>query len=285
MFRNPKTNFRSKGPVRKKNKFEPEPEDPEEDMSQESESGDEDEDIDESSAEENDNEEQDETTRRTAIRQELSTLTFEELEGLKAKLGTKVYNEAMFGSKASGSKGKTKKSSAVVFKRDNPNRPREISSKTRVPRVREVVHVKKRRHRDPRFEDLCGELDETLWKTNYSFLTEIAEKEKESLTEKLKNDEVDEEQKLQIKEYLQRMKNKERSDAQKKKLEDKRRREKEENVERMKEGKRPYFMKKSTRKYLDLADKYDELKTSGKLENYLKKKRKKNAIRDKKSMK
>jgi len=238
--------------------------------------------------EEDEIEEEDEETKRTSIRKELSTLTFEELDALKAKLGTKVYNEAMFGTSTTGSSKKNSSKKAMtekVFKRENHNRPRELSSKVRVPKVREIVHVKKRRHRDPRFENLCGELDEKLWKNNYSFLTEIAEKEHEGLREKLKNKELDDDQALAAKEYLQRITNKEKSDAQKKKLEDKRRSEKEENVQRMKEGKRPYFMKKSTRKYVELAEKYDELKASGKLDSYLKKKRKKNAGRDKKSMK
>jgi len=35
---------------------------------------------------------------------------------------------------------------------------------------------------------------------------------------------------------------------------------------------------------MDLAEKYDELKASGKLEKFLKKKRKKNATRDRKNV-
>lgn len=50
---------------------------------------------------------------QTKIREELSTMSFEELQKLKEKLGTKVYNEAMFG------KSKVKKK---AFKRDNKNR-------------------------------------------------------------------------------------------------------------------------------------------------------------------
>jgi ribosomal RNA-processing protein 36 len=227
--------------------------------------------------------EDDEETKRTEIRKELSNLTFEELEALKAKMGIKLYNEAMFGKPGSQSGSKKKKQQA--FKRDNKNRPRELSSRVRVDKVRKVVHVPTKRVRDPRFENLCGELDEKIWNTNYSFLTDLAKEEEGTLKEKLKSDEVDEEEKLRIRAHIQKMSNKARSNAQKEKLEEKRKQEKVENIQRMKEGKKPYYMKKSTRKFLDLKEKYDELKSSGKLESYLRKKRKKNAVRDKKSVK
>jgi ribosomal RNA-processing protein 36 len=94
----------------------------------------------------------------------LSNLTFEELEALKAKLGTKVYNEAMFGTKTQTTISTSKKKLEKKFKRDNKNRPRELSSKTRVPRVREVVPVTRKKKRDPRFENLCGELNEEVIK-------------------------------------------------------------------------------------------------------------------------
>ena len=50
---------------------------------------------------------------QTGIREELSKMSFEELQKLKEELGSKVYNEAMFGAHD------TKKTS---FKRENKNR-------------------------------------------------------------------------------------------------------------------------------------------------------------------
>lgn len=46
-----------------------------------------------------------------------------------------------------------------------------------------------------------------------------------------------------------------------------------------------FFNFTATQKLMDLAEKYEELKTSGGLEKYMKKKRKKNAVRDRKSLK
>jgi len=50
---------------------------------------------------------------QTGIREELSKMSFEELQKLKEQLGSKVYNEAMFGAR------EMKKSN---FKRENKNR-------------------------------------------------------------------------------------------------------------------------------------------------------------------
>jgi ribosomal RNA-processing protein 36 len=50
---------------------------------------------------------------QTAIREELSKMSFEELQKLKEQLGSKVYNEAIFGT------SQTKKTN---FKRENKNR-------------------------------------------------------------------------------------------------------------------------------------------------------------------
>ncbi|KAG6464045.1 hypothetical protein O3G_MSEX014236 [Manduca sexta] len=78
---------------------------------------------------------------RMAIRSQLSTLSFEELQKLKEKIGAKVYKEALFGNKMKDNKPK-------VFKRDNKNRPREMSSKKPVPML-QATKVKKKEIRDP----------------------------------------------------------------------------------------------------------------------------------------
>ena len=51
------------------------------------------------------------------------------------------------------------------MKRDNKNRPREMSSKKTVKRYRDVVGVSaenKNEKRDPRFDSMCGEFDEKV---------------------------------------------------------------------------------------------------------------------------
>ena len=60
--------------------------------------------------------------------------------------------------------------------------------------------------------------------------------------------------------------------------------ERKQNRELAKEGKAPVFMSKTERKTKDLVDKYEELKSTGKIDKYLKKKAKKNQIKDRKKM-
>lgn len=78
-------------------------------------------------------------------------------------MGLKEYNEAMFASKT-GSSSKNKR--RRKFERLNKHRPKEISSKVRVPKMRQVVKVTKKLTKDPRFDNSCGEFDE---KVDYQF--------------------------------------------------------------------------------------------------------------------
>ncbi|CAB4031946.1 ribosomal RNA processing 36 homolog, partial [Paramuricea clavata] len=52
----------------------------------------------------------------------------------------------------------------------------------------------------------------------------------------------------------------------------------------IKQGKRPFYLKKSERKKLELAEKYKTLKGSKKLDQYMNKKRKKNAMKQRKRL-
>lgn len=48
----------------------------------------------------------------------------------------------------------------------------------------------------------------------------------------------------------------------------------------MEGGKRPFYLKKSEQRRLELLAKYEELQASGKLDKFLEKRRKKNAAKD-----
>ena len=67
------------------------------------------------------------------------------------------------------------------FKRDNKNRPREMSSKVKVGRLRDVVGFKSGEakkaldKRDPRFDALCGDYDEKV-KQNVVFSCQMQKK-------------------------------------------------------------------------------------------------------------
>ena len=104
---------------------------------------------------------QTEDAEREAIKQELSSLSFEELQKLKQKLGSKKFEQTL--------KGKTKKTpveeedNETKFKRANKNRPREMSSKIRRVEIKKAIQVPKVFKSDPRFDSMCGEFNEKVY--------------------------------------------------------------------------------------------------------------------------
>ena len=62
----------------------------------------------------------------------------------------------------------------------------EMSSKRPVSRKRLIVEVpKKETLRDPRFNALCGQFNEGLFKRSYGFVREYQKKETDELKEKI----------------------------------------------------------------------------------------------------
>ncbi|KAI0213636.1 Ribosomal RNA processing protein 36-like protein [Lamellibrachia satsuma] len=204
----------------------------------------------------------------------LADMPFAEVQKLKEKIGLKAFNEAMYGS------GLTDRRGRRVFKRANRHRPMEMSSKIRVSQFREVIQVKKQVRRDPRFDDLSGEFNETIYKHTYSFLGDVRDREKQKLVKEMRKVK-DTDRKKEIKALIRRMENQEK---QKDRQQERAMERKKKEQELVKQGKRPYFLKKSIEKKLDLAEKYSELKKSGTVEKYLSKKRKKAAAKDRKKL-
>lgn len=208
------------------------------------------------------------------IRAELSQMSFEELQKLKEKLGTKVYKEMLFGPR------KIKK---IVFKRENKNRPREMSAKKTVPRFREVIHVKKHVPRDPRFDSLCGTFDPKQFKKDYGFLTDVKQNDLKKLKEQLKET-SDPKMRKKIQYLVQRLENQIHEERRRNQAEEKKREEKNKIAEAIKRGEKPAFKKKSEKKVLDLVSQYEELKNSGKLKKHIQRLRKKNRHKDRQKL-
>ncbi|KDR24145.1 ribosomal RNA processing protein 36 homolog [Zootermopsis nevadensis] len=217
----------------------------------------------------------DEETRvspeRSAIREELSKMSFEEMQKLKEQLGSKVYNEAMFG---------TSHMKKTNFKRLNKNRPREMSSKTA---GNLDVPSKKTAIRDPRFDNLCGSFNEKAFYHSYAFLNHVRAKEKEQLKEELKT-QTDSKRIENIKYLLQRMDNQEREERKQKKKLDREREQQNARIEMLQQGKKPVYQRKSEKRVLDLVEQYEELKEAGKLQKHIRKHRKRNAQKDRKKL-
>ncbi|XP_022141752.1 ribosomal RNA processing protein 36 homolog [Momordica charantia] len=199
------------------------------------------------------------------IERELADVTFEELQRARSDGSHSTYQKT----------NQEKKGG-----RANKNRPMEVSSKKPVSRFREVIQAPKNMVRDPRFESLSGTLDVEGFKKRYNFIYENnLPAEKEELKKQLRktNDpNVVEELKKQIfwidKQFksdttkrvdaaiLAKHKNKEREAA--------------------KLGKKPFYLKKSEIRKQRLIEKYNTLKSTGKLDAYMERRRRKNAAKD-----
>nr|CCA16215.1 conserved hypothetical protein [Albugo laibachii Nc14] len=182
------------------------------------------------------------------------------------------------------------------FTRTNKNQPIEITSKKPVGRFRQVVDVKNKRPHDPRFDPLCGKLNQDLFQKSYSFLDSYKENELETLRKevrKAKNKErkgdlqvcilyVTEtlhsismlQQKVNL--LAQEIKQKKKSDRLQNALTERKRQER----EAVMNGKNPFYMKRKEKKNVELQIKFQELEESGNLVKFMAKKRKKNSNKD-----
>ncbi|KAM6460923.1 ribosomal RNA processing protein 36 homolog isoform 1-T3 [Liasis olivaceus] len=234
-----------------------------------------------SDASESSNEDPEETagqpSSRPDLTKELSSMSFEELLQMRNQVGMKAYQQ-MTSKKRVPDVTKTKKRQCL-----SKNRPLETSAKMPVPFLRQVVPVKKKVSRDPRFDDLSGEYKPEVFEKTYSFLNDLRKKEKEVIQKQLKKSQnVEEQNKLQ--QLLKRMTQQEEAQRRRQKERENSLAFKRQERELAKQGKKPFFLKKSEMQKLELAEKYKELKKSGKLESFLNKKRKRNAAKDKRRL-
>ncbi|KAF2892940.1 hypothetical protein ILUMI_13234 [Ignelater luminosus] len=215
-------------------------------------------------------------TERESIRKKVSNMSFEDLQKLKEKIGSKKYNKVVFGVK--------QKKIKTDFKRANKNRPREMSSKKRHVIQDQLDGTKKNLPRDPRFDPLCGTFDEKTFKSNYKFLNDVRKKERKQLENEYK-DESDPQRQQKIKLLMQRMDNQIREQDKR----DKERKMKEEentNIrKKLMQGEKPVFKKKSEKRIEELVNKYEELKKTNKLQKHLERRHKKLAKKEQKNMK
>lgn len=177
---------------------------------------------------------------------------------------------------------------SLDFKRANRHRPSEMSSKKPVSRFREVIQVTKKESLDPRFVEsrMKGGKDDNssavAAASAYRFLyDEIIPSERKELKERLlkeKNPKFRARVQSQLTKLDQAM-NEAKAKAQRTKvLQEIKAKEKAEVAA----GKKPYFLKKSEQRKLELLAKFNELKAAGgdKLEKFMEKRRKKNASKD-----
>ncbi len=217
------------------------------------------------------------------LQKELSSLPFNELQKIREKIGIKDFNLVMYGQSSRPFKASGQDEHQIVKKRKNKNRPMETSSKHTVSRRKKVVSVAKTTARDPRFDNLSGEFNETYFQQAYGFLSKMKDDEKQKLKKRFEK-EQDPEAKNKIGSVLKRLSQHEKVEADKKKSKELQKIHKDKEKDQVQHGKKPFYLKKSETKNLELAERFRELRKSGKVEQYLSKKRKKIAGKDRKKL-
>nr|CAB3265796.1 ribosomal RNA processing protein 36 homolog [Phallusia mammillata] len=212
-------------------------------------------------------------------------MSLQELIQMRDRIGTKQFNEQVLKTE----KNTKKKFKQADFKRENKNRPQELSSKARVPKIREIIHVprEQRTNRDPRFDNLCGtEYDEELFDKRYSFLENIREREMKSLKQQLvKNKSKASDDQGKLKYLITRM---EQQNSAKKDRMAKRealRQWKKEERTKVEQGiKKPFFLKKSDKKKMLMQMQYEQRKEKGTLNKLEARKEKKKKSKESRIM-
>jgi ribosomal RNA-processing protein 36 len=189
--------------------------------------------------------------------------------------------------------------------RDNKNRPQELSSKRPVKRFRVAAGLSaedasKKQIRDPRFDALAaGEAESSAWRSRYAFLTDKRRQEAQEIQERLDRSAAagkkrgrngaqrqrlheqrlspDEEERLRAE--LSRMQNQLRAHDQMEQRQRTKSSLRKEEVAAVKAGKRPFFVKPAALKEQELVSQYEQLRSSGQLEKFMAKKRRRHAAK------
>ncbi|KFD52348.1 hypothetical protein M513_06729 [Trichuris suis] len=154
-------------------------------------------------------------------------------------------------------------------KRRDRDAPQELPSKW-IPHPTSSKQQKQTR-RDPRFDDSIAPFRRSYFKQQYAFLSDMR---KEEISKELKK-EKDADKKEQMKDLLSRMRNQVKSEEA---LEEQHKRIvslRKENMKRLREGKRPYYIKKALLKEEAKQKRMAKLKAKGKLQKYLERKERK----------
>ncbi|XP_066599074.1 ribosomal RNA processing protein 36 homolog [Prorops nasuta] len=205
------------------------------------------------------------------IRTELSHMSFQDLLKLKEKIGTKVYNDALFGTRAISDTPKSKND----FKRANKNRPQEMSSKKPMFKIQQHLPLKRTVPRDPRFDSLCGTYNAKAFKNAYSFIDKMKENDLKALKDELKNSD-DPKMIKKVKYLIQRLENQLKEGKKQEQMKEQKSNENKHIIKSIKEGKRPAYKKKSEKKLLNLVSQYEQLSDQGKVKKHIERLRKKN---------
>ncbi|EHK27425.1 uncharacterized protein TRIVIDRAFT_34701 [Trichoderma virens Gv29-8] len=167
-------------------------------------------------------------------------------------------------------------------KRSSKHAPQEMSSKRPVSRRREILVDTRRKTRDPRFDNLSGNVDEAKVARNYAFLEEYREKEMAELRmqiKKTKDVTAKEDLKRQLLSMESKKKARQKKEEEARLLQEHRKKEK----ELVAQGKQPFYLRKSEQKKQLLMNRYASMSKS-QVDKAIERKRKKVVSKEKKEL-
>lgn len=171
-------------------------------------------------------------------------------------------------------------------KRTSKHAPTEMTSKRPVSRKREFDTIARPQARDPRFDAAVNSnpgFDEAKAKKAYAFLDEYRATEMSALRAEIKKMKKNPEEKERLQRQLMSMESKKKAedkkDRERRILEDHRREEK----ELVKQGKKPFYLKKSEQKKRLLTEQFQGMKKR-QVDKSIERRRKKLASREKREL-
>lgn len=177
------------------------------------------------------------------------------------------------------SQGKAERVSQRRKRKRDKSEPEELSAKKPVSRFRQVVPSTRRKPRDPRFDEASGSLDVGRFRQAYAFVDQYKADELRKVSKQLKKVRSQKKKSaLQavLAKHKQQTREREAKDRQREALSSW----KKEERRRVAQGKKPFYLKKTDLKTLELANKFLSLKKEGRLDKAIVKRRRKNASKD-----
>lgn len=167
--------------------------------------------------------------------------------------------------------------------RSSKHAPAVQSSKRMVSRKRKIVEVKKPVFRDPRFENISGSRpDDNTIDKRYSFLKDYRASEIADLRTAIKKSKSEDE-KLRLRKQLLSMESQEHTRKRKEEQQDVVREHKKREKELVKEGKQPFYLKKSEQKKIALVDRFQNMKSKQR-DKVIERRRKKTTAKERRNM-
>eukprot|EP00040_Diaphanoeca_grandis_P022300 m.119543 g.119543 ORF g.119543 m.119543 type:complete len:241 (-) comp28743_c0_seq2:1170-1892(-) len=219
-------------------------------------------------------------------------LPFEIVQKIRDTIGMKRFNEIVAkdgGAESSPSKpsAKRKREGAKPLKlvKKPKSQPHELSSKHRsnAVKTRTILKNTAPKSKDPRFDERAGELDQSLFERTYKFLDSKKEQEQKQIMKELRKCK-DETKRLELRQLLQRTQDQSTASAQQKLQKQQKSKRVKDEHKLMAKGKKPYFLKKSDAKSIQLLDKFEKMKQGGELKAKMIVRIKRNASKSKRNI-